>query len=393
MERAGSPQDLAQSLFFPDQESLIGLNKEDLRSLVDLAYRVSLSPEEGIYPNFTFFVPQLNQPLRSPTIIFDPAVHLTSQALKKLAPAIPARPHALIIGKRDGALFASGIVRIEASGLFLGEVSEFRISATFPGLTISIDGPAALTAIITCHSSGFIPMQIFRNGQVLQAYDVLVPKANLICLKAQNAALANLSLPHPRSVGLILEWLLSSALAQAVALRHGGTIVVLPEGISEESLRGALRFTHLISDPDFAQLAIELIKAPNVFEQVWAQQRLSDTAYALAKLTAIDGCVIFNHRLRLLGAGAMIRAHEGQNLPTCVRVRPDTISDMPIGAFDLTRVGARHNSVARLCSAIPGAFAFVISQDAEVRAFYTLDDGTVGVCGPLIPLLGISAHP
>ena len=52
MERAGSPQDLAQLLFFPDQEALIGLNKEDLRSLVDLAYSVSLSPEEGVgfYP-------------------------------------------------------------------------------------------------------------------------------------------------------------------------------------------------------------------------------------------------------------------------------------------------------------------------------------------------------
>ena len=235
-------------------------------------------------------------------------------------------------------------------------------------------------------------MLMFRNGQTLQAYDVLVAKARLICLRAQNATLVNLSLPDARSVGLILEWLLSSALAQAVALRHGGTIIVLPEGISDESLQAALRISHPISDPDFGQLAVELVNAPNVFERVYRQQRLSDTAYVLAKLTAIDGCVILNHRLRLLGAGAMIRAHEGQDLPNCVRVLPDTISDTAIGTFDLTRVGARHNSVARLCSAIPRAFAFVISQDAEVRVFYALNDGTVGICGPLIPLLGISAH-
>jgi hypothetical protein len=56
-ELAESPKEFAQALFFQNQEAAIGLNQSDLRKLVDLTYKVSLSPEEGVYPRFAVFIP------------------------------------------------------------------------------------------------------------------------------------------------------------------------------------------------------------------------------------------------------------------------------------------------------------------------------------------------
>jgi hypothetical protein len=189
MEFAGSPQELAQALCSQGEEASLGLNQDDIRKLVDLAYKVSLNPEEGIYPRFVLFVPEQGQTIRDPTITFGPALPLNTQIAKKLGSAIPNRPHALIIKKSDGLLQAEGLIRMEASGLPGGR-PKFVMSVVFPGLVVAVDGPGELTAINFCkNSSGFIRVLLFRNGQVLEGHDVLFWKACTACLGAQRAIL------------------------------------------------------------------------------------------------------------------------------------------------------------------------------------------------------------
>ena len=399
-EFSASPQELAQALFFPEQETSLGLNHEDIRRLVDLAYKVSLNPEEGVYPRFVFFVPEEGQPIRDLTVTFGPAIPLNPQTAKKLGSSIPSRPHALVVKKSNGQLQARGVIRMEASGLSSGR-SEFVMSAISPGLLISVDGPGELNAINFCQGGpGIIRLLLFRNGLVQEGHDVLFWRARLICLIAQCAVLAGGQFQgDPRSVGLILEWSLSNILAQAVKFRHGGAVVILPPEVSSEAIGRLFRIGYPIADPNFGDLALELATAPNT-ELVGRQERLSDTALTVARLTTLDGCVVLDHTLGLLGAGAIICADENSELPQCVTAETNVMFDKTGSSFDLGKLGTRHGSAAWLCKAIPGTLIFVISQDATIRAFYSLkasDErgaaGCVRVCGPLIPTIGMSGHP
>jgi len=229
---------------------------------------------------------------------------------------------------------------------------------------------------------------------------VLFWRARLICLIAQNAVLAGKQFQgDPRFVGLILEWSLSNILAQAVKLRHGGAVVILPPEVSEEAIGRIFRIGYPIADPSFGDLAFELATAPNN-ELVGRQERLSDTALAMARLTTLDGCVVFDHAFGLLGAGAIIHTAEDYELPRCVNAQANVVFDNPGNVFDLGKLGTRHGSAAWFCKTIPGALVFVISQDGTIRAFYSLKandergaEGCVRVCGPLIPTVGLSGHP
>ena len=398
-ELAESPKEFAQALFFQNQEAAIGLNQSDLRKLVDLAYKVSLSPEEGVYPRFAVFIPEQGQPIRDPTVTFSHTLPLNTQSVKKLGAAIPNRPHALIVQKRDGLLQAKGLIRMEASGLPGGR-PEFVMSAVFPGLVVSVDGPGELTAINFCQNGpGIIRMQLFRGGRVLEGHDVLFWKAGLTCLTAQRATLARRQFHgEPRSIGLILEWALSDILAQAVKLRHGGAIVILPQDVSKQTIETTFRIGYPIIDPSFADLAFELVTAPNA-ELMSRQERLADTTLAVARLTTLDGCVVLSYEFGLLGAGAIIRILENSDLPRCVEARADMAVDQPGNELDLGKLGTRHRSAVWLCKAIPGSLVFVISQDGTIRAFYSLKPederaaaGCVIVCAPLFPTVGFSGH-
>ena len=398
-EFAESPKEFAQALFFQNQEAAIGLNQSDLRKLVDLAYKVSLNPEEGVYPRFVLFVPEQGQPVRDPTITFAHTLPLNTQSAKKLGSAIPNRPHALIVQKSDGLLQAKGLIRMEASGLLAGR-PEFVMSVVFPGLVVSVDGPGELTAINFCRNDpGIIRVLLFREGRVLEGHDVLFWKANLACLLAQRATLVGRQFHgEPRSIGLILEWALSDILAQAVKLRHGGAIVILPQDVSRQTIEATFGIGYPISDPSFADLAFELVTAPNS-EFVGRQERLADTTLAVARLTTIDGCVVLSHEFGLLGAGAIIRILENSDLPRCVEARADMAVDQPGKEFDFGKLGTRHRSAVWLCKAIPGSLVFVISQDGTIRAFYSLKPederaaaGCVRVCAPLFPTIGLSGH-
>lgn len=343
-ELAESPKEFAQALFFQNQEAAIGLNQSDLRKLVDLAYKVSLSPEEGVYPRFAVFIPEQGQPIRDPTVTFSHTLPLNTQSAKKLGAAIPNRPHALIVHKRDGLLQAKGLIRLEASGLPGGR-PEFVMSAVFPGLVVSVDGPGELTAINFCQNGhGIIRMQLFRGGRVLEGHDVLFWKARLACLTAQRATLARRQFHgEPRSIGLILEWALSDILAQAVKLRHGGAIVILPQDVSRQTIETTFRIGYPIIDPSFADLAFEFVTAPNA-ELMSRQERLADTTLAVARLTTLDGCVALSYEFGLLGAGAIIHILENSDLPRCVEARADMAVDQPGNEFDIGKLGTRHRS-------------------------------------------------
>ena len=112
-------------------------------------------------------------------------------------------------------------------------------------------------------------------------------------------------------------------------------------------------------------------------------QTLTDTADAVARLSATDGFVILNGKLRLLGFGTKIVWDE--RIPsTCVEV--DEMLRPTGGEFSLERAGTRHTAGYMLCQSVPGAHVFVVSQDGELRLFFMdRDEAETRVTAPLAP--------
>lgn len=181
-------------------------------------------------------------------------------------------------------------------------------------------------------------------------------------------------------------------------LRHGGAIAILPQGVSRQTIETTFLIGYPITDPSLGDLAFELATSPKE-ELASRQERLEDTALAVARLTTLDGCVVLNHELGLLGVGAIIRILDDSDLPRCVTAMANVSADVPGSEFDFGKLGTRHRSAIWLCKYIPGTLVFVVSQDGTIRAFYSLNPedergaaGCIRVCDRLFPTIGISGH-
>jgi len=105
-----------------------------------------------------------------------------------------------------------------------------------------------------------------------------------------------------------------------------------------------------------------------------------------AQASSVDGAVVLDAALSVLGFRVELCAREDEQLPECVALDPESSEPRPMGPVRLTAFGTRHRSAARFCARVPGAVAMVVSQDGETRELMRLPDGRVGVCGPLTPM-------
>jgi hypothetical protein len=105
-----------------------------------------------------------------------------------------------------------------------------------------------------------------------------------------------------------------------------------------------------------------------------------------AQASSVDGAVVLDAALSVLGFRVELCAREDERLPECVALDPESSEPRPMGLVRLTAFGTRHRSAARFCARVPGAVAMVVSQDGETRELMRLPDGRVGVCGPLTPM-------
>ena len=176
--------------------------------------------------------------------------------------------------------------------------------------------------------------------------------------------------------------------------RHGGCILILPEGHESSSLplkikyrvnsnivqqaikeRGSLgprvfiraessehrtssRSSHIVHDD--ATLADALL----------LDRDLAQVIEFIAALASVDGAVVLSRELKLVGFGAEIAlagtpsAHEtveyGNHPPPLHKPPPAPLADF----------GMRHRSAIRFCQEVPGAMAVVVSQDGGIRLFH-----------------------
>ena len=99
---------------------------------------------------------------------------------------------------------------------------------------------------------------------------------------------------------------------------------------------------------------------------------LSELAYMIANLTAIDGAVILSRNFEVLGFGAEIT--ELSDVKRVARAMDAEGDQVRLEATESQ--GMRHRSVYRLCNAVTSIMGLVISHDGEIR-FVKHRDGRV----------------
>ena len=202
---------------------------------------------------------------------------------------------------------------------------------------------------------------------------------------------------------LVAQHALRRVVAMMRAARHGGTLVFVPPEVAGGILgeEPHLSFRHPLAEGEprhrFRTLIVGIM---NRLAQVhgegegsghagavgWEKYEEStdrgiaaldeavfELARLLAALSAVDGAVVMTKHLEVLGFGAEIsgalppvRTVERALDPEGERTERETTDG----------VGTRHRSAYRLCGALPGAVAVVVSQDGGAR-FVTGREGAV----------------
>ncbi len=179
---------------------------------------------------------------------------------------------------------------------------------------------------------------------------------------------------------------------------HGGSLVFLPD--DREGMDAAARWIDCkySAKPDVAgfrfrsllrsiirrvgQLCPDHSTADDAWEifknSVDAElDRLEEAFFELARLFAdlmqVDGALILDKRLCLIGFGGEIRVDRN-----VLQVgQAHDLEGTHITPWNVQGDGTRHRSVYRLCSVEPETIGFVISQDSQVRMIANLNDSVV----------------
>jgi Probable sensor domain DACNV len=168
------------------------------------------------------------------------------------------------------------------------------------------------------------------------------------------------------------------------SVHHGGTIVIgPPDCVAEHYLQPKYTFSDSPARRRFRSLVLSILEAvaehgaavgrtasvelyraatdPRIAE---LDEGLFEVGHLIAALTAVDGAVVMTKRFEVLGFGAEIAG----GLPVVTEVRRAVDLEADTFATELVdSVGTRHRSAYRLCNAVPGAIAIVVSQDGGVR--------------------------
>jgi hypothetical protein len=179
---------------------------------------------------------------------------------------------------------------------------------------------------------------------------------------------------------------------------HGGSLVFLPA--DAEGMETATRWIdwkYPVSpeghEPRFRTLLEamirrvgELAQKGTTAEEAWnlfrnsrdtELDRLEEAFFELARFFAdlmqVDGAVVLDSNVRLIGFGGEIRVDRN-----VLQVgHAQDIEGSQLVAWDVQSDGTRHRSVYRLCSVEPDTIGFVISQDGHVRMISNVDDSVV----------------
>ena len=374
------PLDLAARL---DPNSTM-LSKPGLTVLVEIAYRASLKREEGRYPSFQLFSPLNGGPEPVLDLRFSPPQSYCLSTLHRLSPGIPPGPYAFVVKEGPEGLRTEGVARVEYSGFgaLRGRI-DYHGGTLFPGLSLHVCAPARMRAVLLSKDSPAVYLEL-REGQLTSCHDnAFSPVFLPLCRQA--ATILSHGEDDPGALPSLVKATLARVFSLAVAAGHGGMFVFLPPGPQSACQTDGLLSPGVgVAWPNLGRVAQNLAAADG--NQAVHLEQWDTATRVTAHASCVDGAVILDAALSVLGFRVELLARDEDALPVCVSLSPEACEPTATGTVDIAAFGTRHRSAARFCARLPGAVAVVVSQDGDMREFLRLPDGRVGVCGPLVPM-------
>ncbi|HIJ87623.1 MAG TPA: hypothetical protein HPP97_08050 [Desulfuromonadales bacterium] len=125
-----------------------------------------------------------------------------------------------------------------------------------------------------------------------------------------------------------------------------------------------------MAGPEESPLLVKLLAALNE-ECHESEKEVEAAIWFVALLTRIDGLVLLNRELEVIGFGVEITTAKE---PLSVRkALTATAAKKARKTFNYRYFGTRHRSMMRYCDANPDSVGFVVSQDDDVRAITRVD--------------------
>ena len=392
-----------------------------LRNLLDTAFYTSLRTEEGRILRFRLIYSPLNYLLDhkcelhngslTPPLVFDTPRPYSINELIKLSPAIDPIQSAIIIAPStkesstdpgSGELSIVGLQPLGSSWLRFVTGAEHGSLCPPYFLIINIYSPGEITTTTMGQTliqlrNGTIDIpthQYYYSGLISVHFDRVLQ--NFV---KSHLHLALTDQTMGRNLVYYFDRMLSAILREISNMHHGGCVLFVPSRLKETtqfnykfkldstSMRDAL--TNIVRAKTNIDRALEQTKNNSVripeytsiqFDFQKIEHSFIDMIRQVLMLSAVDGALVISDDLRILGFGTELKNYAKSKIKSViVTSNPNEIGKKKLY---IDNYGTRHRSAIRFCHLNPEAFAFVISQDGEVRSVSSSPKGVV-LCNTL----------
>ncbi|MFT4176397.1 MAG: hypothetical protein QM627_07040 [Luteolibacter sp.] len=197
---------------------------------------------------------------------------------------------------------------------------------------------------------------------------------------------------------LITQQFIKRLISLVRANGHGGTLVLMPGAADDEENVSRWIDCKYILESDAAGMRFRLLleailhrvgqlcppetssaEAWEIFRNSYDPEldRLEEAFFELARfysdLTQVDGALVVDQRLRVIGFGGEIRVDRNVILVN----QAHDLEATRLSDWNMLNDGTRHRSLYRLCSVDPDVIGFVISQDSQVRLIANHNDTVI----------------
>lgn len=381
-----------------------------LEAISEALFSASLHSEEGrpISCHFAYLDPDKPDPNPPQRIVrnrwnsipLTDRVPLTPADIAKLALATDPRTSSLAIyAHRDHRPFVWGLID-QANEAHAFSVFDSESGAERPGVFhVSILGPGHISA-----SDGFVRLLELRNGRIIRDS---IPVLDAGPVRALLQPHIDASLARIRSrvtpaiyderghwdASLTSDWLqtLARLLNRIQSHGHGGAILIvhkpaqrylkvkytlhyarlrksIEDGAVSRILATAatdeIQGVYLEPEADDLPTGLYLEETVEGYDAEESKQEMNGALWFISLLSRVDGLILMQPDLTVLGFGAEITCTEA---PVRVLAARDRYGRRLVEQ-SYEHYGTRHRSMMRFCHLVPGSLGFVVSQDGAIRA-------------------------
>jgi len=380
--------------------------KDVFNEIIDVCYHASMLTEEGrptvfrivfldsksrVSPSDDELPPVTRYLLKEP-------VPFTQGELRRLAPVADPRRVLIAVEQSGRRLQIYGLVDI---GMALWEMARHEriMGHSSPdALVVMSTRPGELSI-----SHGDRPVIRMRDGEIVAAAQSVLLKGPVAEffdaaweIFIRNACqLSGIAQDPAEDDGLSFAHhsFIESVLLYTAELKHGGTLLFVPEEITHEDSRllsrGSIKYVlpstrprdtlvsamaarlkhNALAEKLHNRRTVKAEELEQLDELAWDQQNREDAARDaarfIASLTAVDGAVVLTDTLRIIGFGMEVTASfsGGDKVHVAHTAEATETKEVRFAEY-----GTRHRSAFRFVASMEPSVGFILSQDGGVKA-------------------------